>query len=93
VPCRSIPAPGRWSGHESELDELEAALTRRELEIAGLVTDRRTNREIAGASFLSEKTIATHTRNIFVKLGASSRMQVARAVERAQREHDGSPQP
>jgi DNA-binding NarL/FixJ family response regulator len=46
------------------------------------VTDRKTNREIAAALFLSEKTIESHLRNIFVKLGASSRVQVARAVER-----------
>jgi DNA-binding CsgD family transcriptional regulator len=59
-----------------------AALTRRELEIAGLVTDRKTNREIAATLFLSEKTVETHLRNIFRKLSASSRVQVARIVER-----------
>jgi DNA-binding CsgD family transcriptional regulator len=68
-----------------------SSLTARELEIAGLVTDRRTNREIAGALFLSEKTIESHMRNIFVKLGVSSRVQVARAVERDRRERDPAP--
>jgi DNA-binding CsgD family transcriptional regulator len=58
------------------------ALTKRELEIAELVTDRRTNREIAAKLFLSDKTIESHLRNIFVKLGVSSRVDVARAVER-----------
>jgi DNA-binding NarL/FixJ family response regulator len=58
------------------------ALTKRELEIANLVTDRKTNREIAAALFLSDKTIESHLRNIFVKLGVSSRVDVARAVER-----------
>ena len=41
-------------------------------------TDRKTNREIAAALFLSEKTIESHLRNIFVKLGVSSRVEVAR---------------
>ena len=61
-----------------------ASLTKRELEIAELVTDRLTNPQIAGKLFLSEKTIESHLRNIFVKLGASSRVEVARTVEREQ---------
>ncbi len=65
-------------------------LTGREREIAGLVTDRRTNREIAATLFLSEKTVESHMRNIFVKLGASSRVEVARVIERDRRERDGA---
>ena len=59
------------------------ALTPREREIAELVTARKTNKEIAAELFLSEKTIESHLRNIFVKLAASSRVEVARLVERA----------
>ena len=59
-----------------------ASLTKRELEIAGLVTDRRTNREIAQTLFLGDKTVESHLRNIFAKLGVSSRVDVARLVER-----------
>ncbi|HEU4657702.1 MAG TPA: AAA family ATPase [Capillimicrobium sp.] len=62
-----------------------AALTKRELEIARLIVDRRTNRQIAEALFLSPKTVETHIRNIFAKLGADSRVEVARLVERADR--------
>ena len=40
---------------------------------------------------LSEKTIESHMRNIFAKLGASSRVHVARTVERDRRERDGTP--
>jgi DNA-binding CsgD family transcriptional regulator len=58
------------------------ALTVREREIAALVCDRQTNRQIAGELFLSEKTVETHLRNIFVKLRVGSRVEVARAVER-----------
>ena len=60
-------------------------LTERELEVARLVVDRCTNPEIASALFLSEKTIETHLRNIFRKLDVSSRADVARTVERADR--------
>ena len=60
-----------------------ASLTARELEVGRLVVDRRTNAEIAATLFLSRKTIETHLRNIFYKLGVSSRADVARAIERA----------
>jgi DNA-binding CsgD family transcriptional regulator len=59
-----------------------AALSGREREVAALVLDHRTNREIAGALFLSEKTVESHLRSIFVKLGVSSRAQVARELAR-----------
>ena len=59
------------------------ALTERELQVARLVVDRRTNPEIAEALFLSPKTVETHMRNIFRKLDVSSRVEVARTVERA----------
>jgi DNA-binding CsgD family transcriptional regulator/tetratricopeptide (TPR) repeat protein len=61
-----------------------ASLTERELEIARLVVDRKTNSEIAAALFLSPKTIETHLRNIFRKLNVFSRVEVAQAVERAE---------
>jgi DNA-binding CsgD family transcriptional regulator len=60
-----------------------ASLTQRELQVARLVVDRRTNAEIADALFLSPKTVETHMRNIFRKLDVSSRVEVARTVERA----------
>ncbi len=61
------------------------SLTERELQIAMLIVDRKTNGEIAAELFLSKKTIETHIRNMFRKLDAGSRVEVARTVERAQR--------
>jgi DNA-binding CsgD family transcriptional regulator len=62
------------------------SLTARERELARLVVDRKTNPEIAAELFLSQKTVETHLRNIFRKVGVSSRVELARAVERADRE-------
>jgi ATP/maltotriose-dependent transcriptional regulator MalT len=70
-------------GHADETGV--ASLTEREHQIADLIVDRKTNAEIAGDLFLSKKTIETHVRNMFRKLDATSRADIARAVERANR--------
>ncbi len=72
----------RRSGPGKADGALLETLTAREAEIAALVTDRRTNPEIASELFLSVKTIETHMRNIFRKLDVSSRVEVARVMER-----------
>ena len=48
-------------------------LTERELQVLRLIAAGRTNRAIAGALHISEKTVARHVSNIFTKLGLSSR--------------------
>jgi DNA-binding CsgD family transcriptional regulator/tetratricopeptide (TPR) repeat protein len=48
-------------------------LTRRELEVLGLVARGMTNREIAAALVISEHTVARHVQHILAKLGVSSR--------------------
>jgi DNA-binding NarL/FixJ family response regulator len=51
-------------------------LTRRELEVAALVTHGLTNREIAGRLCLSVRTVDTHVDHILTKLGLGSRTQL-----------------
>jgi DNA-binding CsgD family transcriptional regulator len=48
-------------------------LTSREMEVLGLIARGRSNREIASALVISERTVARHVQNIFAKLGVSSR--------------------
>ena len=68
--------PGKPSGAGIE------SLTGRELQVARLVVDRKTNPQIAAELFLSQKTVETHLRNIFHKIGVTTRTALARAVER-----------
>ena len=51
----------------------ESPLTTREIEVLALVATGKTNRAIANNLFISEKTVARHLSNIFVKLDLSSR--------------------
>jgi DNA-binding NarL/FixJ family response regulator len=50
-----------------------SGLSTREHEVLALVARGMTNKAIAGALHLSEKTVARHVSNIFTKLGVSSR--------------------
>jgi DNA-binding CsgD family transcriptional regulator/DNA-binding beta-propeller fold protein YncE len=57
-------------------------LSRRELEVARLVADGLTNREIATRLFLSERTVDGHLEHVREKLGVNTRAQVATWVTR-----------
>jgi DNA-binding CsgD family transcriptional regulator/tetratricopeptide (TPR) repeat protein len=71
--------PGKTDGTGIE------TLTARELQVARLVVDRKTNPEIAAQLVVSQKTVEAHLRNIFRKMDVPSRVQLARAIERADR--------
>jgi len=62
-----------------------ATLTRREQQVASLVSDGLTNRAIAERLHVTDKTIEMHLANIFAKLGVSTRTQAAATLIRAER--------
>ena len=65
-------------GLESRLQPFaDVPLTNREIDIAQLVAQGLTNREIADRRHISERTVDTHVRSVIGKLGARSRTQIA----------------
>jgi DNA-binding CsgD family transcriptional regulator len=55
-------------------------LTPAELRVAALVAEGRTNREVAAALFLGERTVETHLSHVYAKLGIRSRTELARTL-------------
>jgi DNA-binding NarL/FixJ family response regulator len=53
-------------------------LTPQEVQVARLITEGMTNRDAATHLYLSPRTIEFHLRNIYTKLGITSRTELAR---------------
>ncbi len=58
-------------------------LTPAERRVADLVAAGRTNREVAAALFLRERTVESHLSHVYAKLGVRSRTELARRLDRA----------
>jgi len=58
----------------------EEGLTAAERRVAALVAEGQTNREVAAALFLGERTVAGHLTHIYAKLGVRSRTELARRL-------------
>ncbi len=58
------------------------ALTARETEVARLAAAGRSNAQIAAALFLSERTVETHLRHVYTRLGIDGRIELARYMDR-----------
>jgi predicted ATPase/DNA-binding CsgD family transcriptional regulator len=73
------PIPADDGGHD-RVGQHVATLTTRELQVAHLVADGSTNRQIGRSLGIAEKTTEAHLRNIIRKLGARNRAEVAARV-------------
>jgi DNA-binding NarL/FixJ family response regulator/tetratricopeptide (TPR) repeat protein len=74
-----VPASGMPTARVVPV-HMPSALSAREREVAKLVAQGNSNRQIAAALFISEKTVERHMSNIFGKLGISSRTSLATQV-------------
>jgi DNA-binding NarL/FixJ family response regulator len=59
------------------LDGSPTGLSPREVEVAGLVAEGLTNRQIGERLFISERTAQNHVQHILTKLGFATRSQIA----------------
>ena len=58
-------------------DARPGVLAKREFDVARLIADGLSNKQIGARLFISERTVDSHVRSILNKLGFSSRAQIA----------------
>ncbi len=74
----ALPEPSSAGGAQRRVSgKAPSLLTQREQEVAALIAQGRTNREIAAALVITEGTAANHVQHILNKLGLNSRAQIA----------------
>lgn len=79
------PSEGRLTPRQAAKQQF-GGLSGREREVALLIAEGKSNRQIAESLVISERTVTTHVANILSKLGFNSRSQVASwAVEKGLR--------
>ncbi|APV45213.1 Mechanosensitive ion channel protein [Dehalogenimonas formicexedens] len=70
-------SPSREPDQPETYPDIAAILSKRELEIAELVSKGATNKELASQLFISEHTVKVHIKNILQKLELKNRQQIA----------------
>jgi DNA-binding CsgD family transcriptional regulator len=83
VPAGPAPGPIAQLIQPSEPTGQPFGLSPRELEVLFILSEGRTDREIAERLFISQRTVHIHVRRVLSKLGATSRTQAASIAWRA----------
>ena len=80
---RRLDLPGPLATADALITEIDTAaraaspLSPRESEVATMIADAMSNRQIAQQLVLSERTVEAHVRSILAKLGFSRRTEIA----------------
>jgi len=77
LPAGREPAGAGTRGGAAVPGGAAAPLAKREADVARLVADGLTNKQIGARLFISERTVDSHVRSILNKLGVGSRAQIA----------------
>lgn len=78
-----FPADSLKIAHPAGGNRRQDGLTRREREVAALLLQNRTNREIADELVIGERTVESHVSSILSKLGLTSRREIAEWAEQS----------
>src|SRR5215203_5565920 len=76
-PSAILSAASQHADAETSDHAETGPLANREVEVARLIADGLSNKQIGSRLFISDRTVATHVRNILNKLGFDSRAQIA----------------
>ncbi len=77
APGRAVAPAAAAPGRAATPGGAVAPLAKREADVARLVADGLTNKQIGARLFISERTVDSHVRSILNKLGVGSRAQIA----------------
>jgi DNA-binding NarL/FixJ family response regulator len=77
-PSLYFARPSEQRAATAPVELLEPKLTRRELEILKLVSEGRSNRQVAELLWVTDQTVKFHLANVYRKLGVRSRFDAAR---------------
>jgi DNA-binding NarL/FixJ family response regulator len=80
--CGALPAPGAFGRRAAAEDQECGPLSGRQAAVLDLVTDGKSNKQIAWELSISETTVKAHMTAILRKLGVSSRAQAIVLLQR-----------
>ena len=86
--CLIISEPVLWSHDALHAEAAAMGLTTRQVDVAMMLTERMSSREIAAVFQISPYTARHHTEHVLMKLRASSRFAVAERLSGTRSTHD-----